>query len=79
MGARLKLTFHAQEKMVIEDVEVVCPWLRGQWELNDVPAAIVLDGSLPEAFTRMPGLMLDSMVQEKGSWTFKGAIYAIPR
>lgn len=79
MGARLKLTFHAQEKMVIEDVEVVCPWLRGQWELSDVPAAVVLDGSLPEAFIKMPGLMLDSMVQEKGSWTFKGAIYAIPR
>ncbi|MFZ5425403.1 MAG: type 4b pilus protein PilO2 [Thermodesulfobacteriota bacterium] len=79
MGGRLKLQFHAQEKREIEGIEVISPWQKGQWELVDVPAAVVLDASLPEGFTAMPGLMLSSIIQDKGSWSFKGAIYAVPR
>lgn len=79
VGGRLKLAFSPQETHNIEDVEVAAPWQKGQWELIDVPAAIVLDASFPAGFTEMPGLILTDIVHDKGSWSFKGAIYAVPR
>jgi hypothetical protein len=76
MGGRLKLVFNAPEKRVIDKVEIVAPWIRGQWELSDVPAALVLDASIPDALTTIPGMTLESITMEKNNWTFKGAVYA---
>lgn len=79
MGGHLKLAFNAPEKRVVDEVEIVAPWIRGQWEFSDVPAALVLDASLPDALTRMPGMMLESIAMEKNNWTFKGAVYVTPK
>ncbi len=76
MGGRLKLAFNAPERRVVDEVEIIAPWIKGQWELSDVPAALVLDASLSDALIRMPGMMLESIAMEKNNWTFKGAVYA---
>lgn len=79
MGGRLKLAFNAPEKRVVDEVEIIAPWIRGQWELSEVPAALLLDASLSDALTRMPGMILESIAMEKNNWTFKGAVYATPK
>ncbi|MDQ7830651.1 MAG: type 4b pilus protein PilO2 [Desulfovibrionaceae bacterium] len=79
IGGRLKLSWHSPERKSIEGIEIISPWQRGQWELSDVPAAIILDQSFPEAFTGLPGLILEQIFQDKeGRWSLKGVVYANP-
>ncbi|EHJ48812.1 Pilin accessory family protein [Solidesulfovibrio carbinoliphilus subsp. oakridgensis] len=75
LGARLRLSYSVPEKKRVENVEVTAPWARGQWELSEIPSAMMLDGGLPEIFTRIPGLILETLALEKTIWVIKGSVY----
>ncbi len=75
MGSRLRLVYNSPEKKKVENVEVTAPWARGQWELSDVPAAILNDAALPEIFWKIPGIMLETITLDKNVWVIKGAVY----
>ena len=75
MGARLRLVYNAPEKKRVDNVEIIAPWARAQWELSDVPAAMLNDAALPELFTHIPGIMLETISMDKNVWTIKGAVY----
>ena len=75
MGARLRLVYNAPEKKRVENVEITAPWARGQWELSDVPAAMLEDAALPEVFSHIPGILLETIAIDKNVWIIKGAVY----
>ena len=75
MGARLRLVYNPPEKKSVDNVEIIAPWARAQWELSDVPAAMLNDAALPELFTHIPGIMLETISMDKNVWTIKGAVY----
>jgi len=75
MGARLRLVYNPPEKKRVDNVEIIAPWARAQWELSDVPAAMLNDAALPELFTHIPGIMLETISMDKNVWTIKGAVY----
>lgn len=75
MGARLRLIYNPPEKKRVDNVEIIAPWARAQWELSDVPAAMLNDAALPELFTHIPGIMLETISMDKNVWTIKGAVY----
>jgi len=77
IGCRLKLSFNPPEKKVVDNVEMVAPWLSGQWEFNSIPAAVIADASFPEAFTDMPGMILGRIELSKDVWSMKGAVYVV--
>lgn len=75
MGVRLRLVYNPPEKKRVDNVEIIAPWARAQWELSDVPAAMLNDAALPELFTHIPGIMLETISMDKNVWTIKGAVY----
>lgn len=75
LGSRLRLVFKQPEKKRIDKVEITAPWARGEWELSEVPPAMLRDAVLPEVFFRIPGIMLGSISYKKSAWIIKGTVY----
>ena len=75
MGAHLRLTYNNPEKKRVDNIEITAPWMRGQWEVSEVPAAMLEDAALPKVFSCIPGIMLESITFEKNVWIIKGAVY----
>ncbi|WMW66360.1 type 4b pilus protein PilO2 [Nitratidesulfovibrio liaohensis] len=76
VAAKLRLTWDQPAKKKVEGVEVVAPWVRGEWELANVPAATLADLSLARELQTLPGLVLASIEYRGGLWTIKGVVHA---
>lgn len=74
-NCRLRLSWASREKKVINEVEVQAPWVRGNWELEAVPASVLLSGELL-ALLSVPGLSLTELTLDKKNWKIKGLVYA---
>lgn len=75
-GTRLRLTFSPPEKRAIDKVEIAAPWIKGTWELADIPSALLEEPGLSQLLSALPGLTLDAIVYKNDAWTFKGRVYA---
>ncbi len=75
LGAKLKLVYASPEKKRVEDIEITSPWMRGQWELADLPPAMLQDAALPDLFTKIPGLIIEAIALDKNIWIIKGSVY----
>ena len=75
LGAKLRLTFTAPEKKKIDKVEITCPWMKGQWELSNIPDAMLKDAALPGVYNTIPGFVPEAMAFNKNMWILKGAVY----
>ena len=76
LGARLKFVYSSPEKKRVDNVEITCPWMKGQWELSEIPAAMLQDAALPEVFAKIPSLVFETIAFDKNTWIIKGAVYA---
>lgn len=76
IGAKLNLKFNPPETKKIENIEITCPWMCGEWVLSNIPNAMVLDGVLPNVFLHIPGMVIEEIEFHKDKWNLKGAIYA---
>lgn len=77
MASKLKLVFSPQEKHIVENIDIVCPWIKGKWEL-EVPSSIILDASFPHFFLNMSGIIFEEVTLNNNIWIIKGEIYATP-
>lgn len=75
-GTRLRLTFGPPEKRTIDKVEIAAPWIKGTWELTDIPSVLLEAPGLPQLLSELPGLTLDAIVFKNDVWTFRGRLYA---
>lgn len=76
-GTKLRLAFNGPEKKQVEGIEVVAPWSKGDFELEDVPSLLMLgDMPLASMLATVPGLILDDIALKNNVWTFKGRVYA---
>ncbi|MDR2819468.1 MAG: type 4b pilus protein PilO2 [Desulfovibrio sp.] len=76
-GTKLKLTFATPEKSTIADlgIDVIAPWRKGSWELQDIHPSLMGDMAIMQALSRLPGLTLETIHVKDDRWTIKGAIY----
>lgn len=74
LSCRLKINWSKPEKKTVDEVEVTAPWVRGTWQMEIVPAAMVVSGDV-FLLLSMPGLTVTDITFEK-TWTLKGAVYA---
>lgn len=75
-AARLRLTFDLPDRKTVDGVELVAPWIRGQWEMSDLPQALLEDLAVSANLQSCPGLVLTGIEFKGGAWTFRGNIYA---
>ena len=76
-GARLRLTFNAPEKRVIDDVTITAPWARGDWHLEAVSVAYLKDAKFWRTLAELPALTLDRVTLKKHhDWSLHGAVFA---
>lgn len=76
VSAKLRLSFDLPDRKTVDGVELIAPWVRGQWEMSELPHALLQDLALPSNLQNCPGLVLTGIEQKGGAWTFKGNIYA---
>jgi hypothetical protein len=76
-GTKLKLTFATPEKSTIADlgIDVIAPWRKGDWELQDIHPSLMRDMGIMQALSRLPGLTLETINVKDDKWTIKGVIY----
>ena len=70
-----KLSFDKRERNSIERIELVCPWVKGAWEITDVPAFLITDYENLGAALNIPGLIVTELSYQK-HWTVRGEFYA---
>lgn len=63
------------ERRTVEKMELVAPWRVGKWSLADVPAGVVLDGSLALALDALPAVTLHAVAYKNNKWTLSGNVY----
>ena len=78
-GAKLRLSFQAKEKRTVQQVEVVAPWARGDWELSMISGVFIRNEQFWQSLTDIPGLTLEKISVKKEMWTLQGQIYATGR
>lgn len=78
-GAKLRLSFQPKEKKTVQQLEVIAPWARGDWELSMVAGSLVRNEQFWQALTDIPGLTLEKISIKKELWTLQGQIYATGR
>lgn len=76
LGIKLNMNFGKPQKTVKDKVELVAPWLRGDFELSAVPSGAMLDFPALSAALSVPGLVLEQIRMENFNWNIKGAVYA---
>ena len=75
-GLLLKFSgFSAPDKKTVESIELTAPWVRGKWELTQIPSSLLLDSSFFKTL-ELPGLTLTGFGYAKNVWSLKGEIYA---
>lgn len=76
-GLLLKFSgFGAPDKKIVEGIELTAPWIRGKWELTQIPPSLLLDSSFFKTLELLPGLTLTGFGYAKNIWSLKGEIYA---
>lgn len=76
ISAKFRRNWQPPETKTIDEVEVTAPWQKGTWELNNVPAAAVLESALFKELEKIPGLSLDRITRDKSTWKLQGTMYA---
>ncbi|MBF0515413.1 MAG: type 4b pilus protein PilO2, partial [Desulfovibrionaceae bacterium] len=76
LSARLSLNFQLPDRRNIDGMDLVCPWVKGDWELSGLPSSIIYNLSFPLGFIKIPGLTINVVSLKEGVWTLKGEIYA---
>ena len=74
VGMRLNLKIDPPEKKEIEEVQITAPWMRGTWELADIPASCIMDAKFAQILS-LPGVTLQNVSFNRNVWTFKGNVY----
>lgn len=77
ISCRLKINWTRPEQKTVDEVEVTAPWVRGTWQMEAVPAGMLISGDI-FLLLSMPGLTVTDIVFEK-NWTLKGVVYATSR
>lgn len=77
-SARFTVSWSAVEKKIVQNVEIVCPWVSGSWELSGVPAAALADGSLLSQLDKAGVVVSSVSVTESGEWKIRGVAYVTP-
>jgi hypothetical protein len=76
-AARLRLTFSAPEKRVIDDVTIAAPWSRGDWHLDAISVAYLKDAKFWRTLAELPGFTLERVaLKNHDSWSLHGNIFA---
>jgi hypothetical protein len=76
-SVRVRLTFNAPEKRVIDEVTVTAPWVKGAWDLESVSVAYLKDAKFWRMLTDIPGFTLERIVLKKHAvWSLHGNIFA---
>ncbi|MCB8572392.1 type 4b pilus protein PilO2 [Bilophila wadsworthia] len=71
-----KLSFTKRETRTVEKIQLTCPWIRGSWEINKIPAVMITDyANVGPAFA-IPGLIITELSYDKDTWTIRGELYA---
>lgn len=76
LGLKLKLSFEPPAKRVVDEVELLAPWVRGSFELSGLPAAFVVESEPVADMLSLQGLVLEQVRFSGTIWTFKGSVYA---
>lgn len=73
---KTKLMFAKRETRDVEKITITCPWVRGTWEISNLPAVMITDYVSLSSAIAIPGLLLNEIVFTKNTWTLKGELYA---
>lgn len=73
---KTKLMFAKRETRDVEKITITCPWVRGTWEISNLPAVMITDYASLSSAIAIPGLLLNEIVFTKNTWTLKGELYA---